>query len=68
MEYRLMKVIMDVSSITLDLYDPVHMLNIEVKRHYGRIPIDEKMQIVHRVKVLQGTSATLENWIRIVEG
>ena len=68
MEYRLMRVIRNEMSITLDLYDPVHMCNIEVKRHYGRIPVDERMQLVHRVKLLQGTFATLENWIRIVEG
>lgn len=68
MEYRLMRFTKNERSITLDLYDPGHMCNIEVKRYYGRIPIDERMQLVHRVKVLQGTYATLENWIRIVEG
>lgn len=68
MEYRLMRVIRSDRSITLDLYDPLHMCNIEVKRLYGTIPVEERRQIVHRVNTLEGTYATLEKWIRIVEG
>lgn len=68
MEYRLMRFTRNERSITLDLYDPVHMCNIEVKRLYGTIPIEERQQIVHKVKILHGTFATLEKWIRIVEG